>query len=199
MMSDNAPVLVVPGVFDGALCLALVELYGSTGGRQLGQIEVGGVAIEQVDTTFRRRLDCNITDQDRIDQIRTLLVQRLLPKVLLAFHFAATRIERYLIGCYDAATGGWFKPHRDNQFAPVAHRQFAVTINLNDDYEGCDLCLREFGCQTYRTPPGAAVVFSCSMLHEVTPITRGCRYAFLTFLYDERSQRLRDRHAGALT
>jgi predicted 2-oxoglutarate/Fe(II)-dependent dioxygenase YbiX len=29
------------------------------------------------------------------------------------------------------------------------------------------------------------VVFSCALLHEATPVTRGRRYAFLPFFYDE--------------
>ena len=44
----------------------------------------------------------------------------------------------------------------------------------------------------WRPPAGGAVVFSCGMLHEVTPITRGRRYAFLPFLYDEAAARVRE-------
>jgi hypothetical protein len=35
------------------------------------------------------------------------------------------------------------------------------------------------------------VVFSCSLLHEVLPVTAGRRFAFLPFLYDEAAARLR--------
>ena len=58
-------------------------------------------------------------------------------------------------------------------------------MNLNGDYEGCDLIFPEFGRRTYRAPVGGAIVFSCGALHEVTPITKGKRYAFLPFLYGE--------------
>jgi predicted 2-oxoglutarate/Fe(II)-dependent dioxygenase YbiX len=34
-------------------------------------------------------------------------------------------------------------------------------------------------------------VFSCSLLHEALPVTRGRRYAFLPFLYDEAAARIR--------
>jgi predicted 2-oxoglutarate/Fe(II)-dependent dioxygenase YbiX len=60
-----------------------------------------------------------------------------------------------------------------------------VTINLNDDYDGGDLRFPEFGSRRYRGPVGAAVVFSCALLHEVTPMTRGVRYATLPFLYND--------------
>jgi predicted 2-oxoglutarate/Fe(II)-dependent dioxygenase YbiX len=72
------------------------------------------------------------------------------------------------------------------------HRRFAVSINLNRDYEGCDLIFPEFGRRTYRAPVGGAVVFSCGALHEVTPITRGRRYAFLPFLYGEADAAMRE-------
>lgn len=34
-------------------------------------------------------------------------------------------------------------------------------------------------------------MFSCSLLHEVTPVTRGARYAFLPFLHDEPAEQVR--------
>jgi len=68
-----------------------------------------------------------------------------------------------------------------------------VTINLNaGDYEGGDLRFPEFGQRTYRAPTGGAILFSCSLLHEATPVTRGRRFAFLPFLYDEDAARLRE-------
>jgi hypothetical protein len=38
------------------------------------------------------------------------------------------------------------------------------------------------------------VVFSCGALHQVTPMTRGRRYAFLAFLYGEADAALRERN-----
>jgi predicted 2-oxoglutarate/Fe(II)-dependent dioxygenase YbiX len=68
-----------------------------------------------------------------------------------------------------------------------------VTINLNaEEYEGGDLSFPEFGPRRYRAPTGGAVVFSCSLLHMVDPITVGRRFAFLPFLYDETAARERE-------
>ena len=68
-----------------------------------------------------------------------------------------------------------------------------MTINLNaGDYDGGDLRFPEYGPRTYRAPTGGAIVFSCSLLHEATPVTRGTRYAFLPFLYDDAAARLRE-------
>ncbi|MGH6966519.1 MAG: 2OG-Fe(II) oxygenase, partial [Phenylobacterium sp.] len=59
-------------------------------------------------------------------------------------------------------------------------------------FEGGDLRFPEFGPRTYRPPTGGAVVFSCSLQHEATPVTKGRRYAFLPFLYDEAGAALRE-------
>jgi predicted 2-oxoglutarate/Fe(II)-dependent dioxygenase YbiX/peroxiredoxin len=190
--AQTLPVLIVPQVFDRAFCRHLIGLYEATGGREIGLIENEGKITERVDTRFRKRLDYYISDERALQRTRELLKRRLLPIVYRAFQFPTTRIERYLVGCYDAASGGYFQPHRDNTTPVVAHRRFALTINLNEGYEGGYLCFPEFGGQAFRTPPGDAIVFSCSLLHEVTPVTRDRRYAFISFFYDEQSQKIRD-------
>src|SRR5215208_3483636 len=108
-------------------------------------------------------------------------------------------MERYIVACYEAETGGHFRAHRDNTTMGTAHRRFAVTINLNaEEYEGGDLLFPEFGSRTYRAPTGGAVVFSCSLLHQAMPVTKGRRFAFLPFLYDDAGARLRERNARFL-
>jgi len=112
-----------------------------------------------------------------------------------AYQYEPTRIERHIVARYDAEEGGFFKPHRDNTTKGTAHRRFAVTLNLNaEEYEGGDLRLPEFGPQAYRAPTGGALVFSCSLLHEALPVTKGRRYAYLPFLYGERDAKLRERN-----
>ena len=78
-----------------------------------------------------------------------------------------------------------FHPHRDNTTQGTAYRKFACSLNLNDDFDGGDLRFAEFGPATHRPPPGGAVVFACGLMHEALKVTRGRRYAFLPFFYDE--------------
>ena len=78
------------------------------------------------------------------------------------------------------------------------YKRQAVTINLNKDYDGGDLVFPEFGRRVYRAPPGGAVVFSCGALHQVTPMTRGQRYAFLAFLYGEADAEIREANNAKL-
>ena len=118
--------------------------------------------------------------------LQARVLRRLVPQIERAFQFRVSRMERYIVACYDAETGGYFRPHKDNTTLGTAHRRFAVSINLNaEDYEGGDLRFPEFGMRTYRPPTGGAVVFSCSLLHEAVPVTRGRRFGLFTFLHDE--------------
>ncbi len=64
---------------------------------------------------------------------------------------------------------------------------FALTLNLNDDYTGGELRFPEYGSQLYRPDPGAALIFSCSHLHEVRDVTAGRRFVLLSFLSGEPS------------
>jgi hypothetical protein len=38
------------------------------------------------------------------------------------------------------------------------------------------------------------VVFLCSLLHEATPVTRGQRFMFLPFLYDDEAAKIRQQN-----
>ncbi len=67
-----------------------------------------------------------------------------------------TRIERDLIARYDAETGGHFGPHRDDTGISVAHRRFAVSINLNSDFDGGEISFPEYNPRTFKADPGTA-------------------------------------------
>lgn len=188
-----APVLLTPRIFEPAFCERLIQLYREIGGEPSGFMrEVDGVTTLMMNDQHKRRSDVIIEDETLQQQVVARLNRRLLPQIEKAFNFRATRIERYLVARYDAETGGFFRPHRDNTTKGTAHRRFAVTINLNADYDGGDLRFPEFGPRIYRAPPGGAVVFSCSILHEATAMTKGERFAFLPFLYDEAAAKVRE-------
>ena len=118
-----------------------------------------------------------------------------LPEIAKVHQFTCTRMERYIVACYAAEDGGHFRAHRDNTTRGTAHRRFAVSVLLSDDYEGGEVGFPESGPRTYRPEAGGAVVFSCSLLHAVTPVTAGRRYVFLPFLYDEAAAKVREENA----
>lgn len=197
---DWAPVLNLPRVFEPELCKALIDQYEAQGGNDSGFMrEVDGKTVPIIDYSFKKRNDFRIADPDLRAALVSRIDQRIRPAVKRAFQFEATRVERYIVACYDAGVGGFFRPHRDNTTKGTAHRRFAVTINLNsEDYEGGELRFPEFGPRTYRASTGGAVIFSCELLHEATPVTKGTRYAFLPFLYDDAAAEIRERNNAFL-
>jgi predicted 2-oxoglutarate/Fe(II)-dependent dioxygenase YbiX/peroxiredoxin len=195
----TAPVLIVPRVFDFSLCEALVEFYDKIGGKDSGFLfDVDGKTTKVVDHRLKRRNDLAVAHPQLREAIRGQIVRRLVPTIEQFFQFQATRMDRYIVACYDSAVGGHFYRHRDNVNVGAQHRRFAVSINLNKSFEGCDLVLPEFGRRTYRAPHGGAVVFSCGALHQVTPVASGRRYAFLAFLYGETDAALREANNSKL-
>jgi predicted 2-oxoglutarate/Fe(II)-dependent dioxygenase YbiX/peroxiredoxin len=191
----HAPVMIVPRVLDPDLCRRLIGHYQAQGGEVSGVMrEENGRTVGVIDD-FKKRRDALIVDEDLRVEMRESIIRRLLPEIRKAYRFTVTRIERYIVACYDAEDGGYFRPHRDNRTAGTEHRQFACSINLNaEEFEGGDLRFPEYGGRTYRPPTGGAVVFSCSLLHEATRVTRGTRYATLPFFYDEANEALRQRN-----
>jgi predicted 2-oxoglutarate/Fe(II)-dependent dioxygenase YbiX len=192
----HAPVLIVPRVFEPSVCEALIETYRRQGGRVSGVMrERDGQTYGVVDS-FKRRQDVSLDEGPLKEAVRTRLLRRLIPEIAKAFSFKVTRVERWTIACYSAETGGYFRAHRDNGTPGTAHRKFACSINLNDAFEGGELVFPEYGWRRYRPPVGGAVVFGCGLLHEVFPVTKGERFAYLPFFYDEEGARVREANAS---
>jgi len=189
----QAPVIVLPNVFEAALCRDLISLYEAHGGEESGFMhEVDGKTVAAHDHSHKRRKDCVIQNPDLIKQAQARILRRVVPEILRVHQFKVTCMERYIVSCYAAEDGGHFGAHRDNTTKGTAHRRFAVSINLNAEFEGGEVSFPEYGPRSFKPPPGGAVVFSCSLLHAVSQVTRGRRYAFLPFLYDEEAKKIRE-------
>jgi predicted 2-oxoglutarate/Fe(II)-dependent dioxygenase YbiX len=195
----TAPVVIVPRIFEPELCKRLIAVYDAQGGAPSGVMrDIEGKTVGVMDD-FKRRRDVYLEDLALRQEIQARLNRRLLPEIKRVYQFEATRLERFLVACYDADEGGYFRAHRDNETLGTQHRRFAVSINLNaEDFAGGDLRFPEFGPKTYRPPTGGAVVFACGLQHEATPVTKGRRYAFLPFLYDEAGHVVRAANLSAL-
>ncbi|MFQ5954284.1 MAG: 2OG-Fe(II) oxygenase [Kiloniellales bacterium] len=195
-----APVLMIPRVFDRAFCRHLIDAFETRGNEESGIfLTKGGRSTKTLDPAIKKRRDHHITTEPLLGQVTALMQRRVLPEIYRVFCFQVTNAEEFKIVRYDAETGGYFRPHRDNLNPQNAHRRFAMTLNLNtEDYEGGELRFPEYGPHLYRPPSGGAVVFSCSLLHEATDVTRGRRYVLLSFFHgaaEERQRRAARRQA----
>jgi peroxiredoxin/predicted 2-oxoglutarate/Fe(II)-dependent dioxygenase YbiX len=188
----QAPVLILSNVFERQFCDKLIALYDNNGGSETGFMrEVGGRTVEINDHSHKCRRDYTIEDREVAKQINQRFARTVLRELLKAYQYKATAIERYLVGCYRAEDGGHFAPHRDNTTKGTAHRRFAASVNLNSDFDGGEVSFPEYGPRGFKPPPGGAVVFSCSLLHSVSSVKRGRRYAFLPFIYDDDAAKIR--------
>lgn len=180
----QAPVLLVPDALDDGLRRQLVQRWESADPVVTGvEASTDGERRERADALRKRRRDHTVTDPDLLRTLTEHVGRRVMPEVQKAFAYQARRFEGFKVGCYEATTQGFFEAHRDNLSPATAHRRFALSLNLNDDYEGGELRFPEYGRQRYRPDAGAALVFSGSHLHEVLPVTRGRRLVLLSFLF----------------
>lgn len=184
VIGSHAPVLLIPDVLDSRRCQELVQLWQAGGHEATGiEASLDGARSEFLDDHAKRRQDHIVGDRAITNRLTTTLGRRVLPEVARAFSYRADRFEGFKIACYDGEQDGFFRPHRDNLSPSTAHRRFALTLNLNDDYDGGCLRFPEFAPLLYRPAPGEALLFSCAHLHEVTPVERGRRFTLLSFLF----------------
>ena len=186
VMHQQAPVLFIPRVMDAALCDGLVGHFEETGGTPSGVAYVkGDTADWKPDPSVKMRRDIYLNDGVWLDRVKEALVRRVLPEIQRCFNFQVTQHEVFKVIRYDEGAG-YFRPHRDNESRDTQHRRFAMTLNLNTGaYAGGELHFPEFGPDLYEPEKGGAAIFSCSLLHEAMPVTRGKRYALLGFFFGE--------------
>ena len=185
--AGHAPVLQVPGIFEPELCQRLME-YWRQGDKRTNEVTRGtpGRAdyAARSDGLIKRRTDVLIPEDNNPTNlaVRDRLLARVVPEVFKAFQYRVRSYEIARVGCYDAGDGGYFRPHRDDAGDPARPRRFALSVNLNDAFDGGGLCFPEYGRRFYRPAAGGGVVFSCNLLHEAQPVTRGQRFGLFTFL-----------------
>ncbi|GBQ83931.1 hypothetical protein AA13595_1285 [Gluconacetobacter johannae DSM 13595] len=201
--SPNIPVpaLMLPDVFEPEFCQQLIAYYTAQDTRQSGIFteQQPGQSVSVTDLGFKRRRDCTLADRTLVGQVQARIIRRVAPEIHKVFQFNATRMERLILACYDSSDRGCFGAHRDNTVAAAAHRRFAVSITLNDDFEGGELSFPEFGGPGFCPPAGGALIFSCGLLHAVAPVTRGRRFACLPFVYDDAAAELKKANRAAAT
>lgn len=119
------------------------------------------------------------------------LSKSLLPEVEKVFYSDISHRETYKICCYDAADAGCFGKHRDT-IDPHLHRRYALTLVLNDDFEGGGISFPEYTDELIAVPRNWAVVFPGSLYHQVHSIGVGRRYVIVSFLFSEAEARLKE-------
>lgn len=192
---NHAPVLLIPNVLPPEMRAKLIDLWEQENVESGFMRQVDGKTVGMLDPTHKIRRDHFMKPGPLLKELQTYIGNRVVPEIRKAFNYNVTRREDFRIACYDSARGGYFRPHRDNTTDGTAHRRFAMSLLLNDEYEGGALRFPEFGKHTYRPDAGSAVIFSCSLLHEALDVTAGRRFVLLSFFYGEAEAKIREENA----
>jgi predicted 2-oxoglutarate/Fe(II)-dependent dioxygenase YbiX len=189
--ASHPPVLIVPDVLSRADCQDLISIYESSDVPVVHFSEVvradQDVKAQNPDYGRRDRLDHLLNTHGIRESVSRKLQRRLLPEVKKAFQYEVKTFEGFRIARYEGERQGKAHGHRDNSKPEVSHRRFAMSINLNsEEFSGGELRFPEYGPQIYKPDTGAAIVFSCSILHEALEVTEGRRFVLITFLFSEK-------------
>ncbi|PWE18636.1 hypothetical protein DDZ18_03290 [Marinicauda salina] len=195
----HAPVLIVPHALDPEDCRDLIAHFESQGEFRIDKPPAGDASdykLPVYDYNRQDRVDHVIKDAALARRIDEKLNARVIPMIAKAFAFQVTRREDLHIARYAGAREGVEVGHRDNVAPATAYRRFALSISLNDDYEGGELVFREYAEQGYRGAPGTALVFSSALLHEIAETTRGVRYNLISHFFNDQSLQQAGRATG---
>lgn len=184
----HAPVIIVPDAISEDLRLELLT-YWENGKQYQGTI--GDGADAKVVASGKRRVDANVETREFLTRIDEHLSKSTFPELQKVACFQALFRERYKIGCYEAADQGYYHQHRDTGVPGLAHRRYSLIIALTDDYEGGYLGFPEYGGAHYRPAARSAILFPSSLLHGVTPVTKGRRFIVASFLHGEAEETFR--------
>lgn len=183
----HAPILTVPNVLSAEECSNLVHAVETDTPFMVRQPQPGEVAgnykIPVYDQYRQDRVDLIIKDQQTLATLDERIFGRVTPMIKKAFAFDVTRREDLHVARYFGSREGFAMGHRDNLDPPGAHRRFALSISLNEEYEGGEIVFGEFSPRGYRVPAGTAMVFSSSLLHEVQETTSGVRYNLISHFF----------------
>lgn len=187
----HAPVLIVPNVLSAEECGKLVESVETDTPFLVRPPRPGEVAgnfkMPVYEYDRQDRVDLIIKNRDTLALLDERIFGRVTPMVKKAFAYDVTRREELHIARYVGNREGYQMGHTDNASPRGAHRRFALSVSLNDNYEGGGIAFKEFSPRGYRVPAGTAMVFSSSLLHEVEETTSGVRYNLISHLFNEDS------------
>ena len=188
-ITAQAPVLFIPRVLEPMVCAHLQQVWETSHDETGVERSVDASRREVIEAAAKKRQDHVVAEEGLVRVLTQSIGRRVIPEVRRMFGYEADRFEGFKISCYESASSGFFHAHRDNLSPATAHRRFAMSLNLNSDYAGGELRFPEFGDFLYRPNQGEALIFACSMLHEVVPVTQGRRFNLLSFLFSADSQR----------
>ena len=173
------PVLLVPNVISEELAQRLIA-----------NLEENAEASHQTHTDYKSRIHVHPSKELEL-ALDNKLSKSLLPEIAKVFYSDISHRETYKTCCYSADDLGCFGKHRDT-IAPHLHRRYAMTLVLNDDFEGGGISFPEYSDEVIEVPKTWAVVFPGSLFHQVNTIGVGRRYVVISFFFTEAEAAIKE-------
>ncbi len=121
------------------------------------------------------------------EMLQTIVAQALQQNHLFQAAVRPKVVRPMLFNCYDV--GMSYGSHTDNACMPIANglmrSDVSMTLFLSDpkQYDEGELVLEtSWGEQIFKLSAGSAIVYPSTMLHAVRPVTRGKRFAAVTWI-----------------
>jgi len=128
-----------------------------------------------------------VLDADLRQQLSASISQALQRHAAFLAAAVPRTIYPFIFNCYQP--GMSYGPHLDEAMMGKPPNQLrsdlSITIFLSDpaSYDGGDLVLDPDGAAArIKLPPGDAVIYPSTTVHEVTPVTRGVRWAAVSWI-----------------
>ncbi len=167
----NIPYLIIEDVLDEPLLKKVLDFYNNSNNQEIHN------------SSNKNRLHVH-PNKELEKMIDNKLSRSLFPEIKKIFYFDVEYRELYKICSYNSETNGRFAAHRDTPY-PHQHRKFALSLLLNDDYEGGELFLQEYNIQI-KPKANTAIVFPGICSHQVNSIISGSRKTIITFFCTEK-------------
>ena len=188
-VEQPAPILLVPRALSGELCDELIARWHDHHEDSGVLSTAGGTTRNTTRSQRKHTLDHMVREPGLVRRVSQTLVDRVLPEITKAFTFSGGFLfDQHIVLSYGEGGQDRFDSHRDNLTPASRNRRFAISLNLNDDFEGGELVFPEYGSSGYRFAAATACVFSCSLPHAARPVRRGRRFVLTTFICDPTSR-----------
>ncbi len=165
--SLSPPILIVPNVITPEFRDIILEYYKKSN---------KNVILKGTKNRTHAFTDISLTKQ-----LDDKLSKSLFPELKKIYNLDITYRENYKICSYSDKDRGKFHAHRDSVY-PYGHRRFAMSLILNDNYEGGGIVFPEYNNTAYKPEPCSAVIFPTPLYHKVLEVTGGIRYVIISFL-----------------
>ena len=173
--------VMAAGDLDAAVCQSIIDLHkNSKNFKVRGRVQREGGDVVEVMT--RQTEVCVIhEDFDWVDNLimdATLTANR-------TYNFNITGlIERPQLLKYAAPSKG-YDWHLDIGSGDHSTRKISISMILNSDFDGGDLCFFGDGEGSITPDAGVIVCFPSFMPHKVAPVTRGTRWSLVCWVAGE--------------